>query len=259
MRRGLVQVHRPMAWLSSLRRRVPHLVGCQVERLGFEGPSIRIMHLRPHTPSELCFSPGQWVDLFSPDLDSVGGYSILSAPWEVEEEGLFTLAVQASRHPMARWVHGSARVGHTVGVRVGGNFCYCNTHREPRPALLVAGGIGITPLLSMANHHVHMHPGTRATLVHSARSSKGFPFAGRIPGSPCFAYCTHASDVLGRLDRQSLEAAVAWRGARCVPELAPLESHVAYICGPPAMTDNVAQALRVAGLAEEDICFERWW
>ena len=94
------------------------------------------------------FRPGQWVDLAVPGTDMVGGYSITSVPEYFDATGLFTLAVKDSKHPPARWVHTSAAEGVEVGVRVGGNFSISETFRKEN-SLFIAGGIGITPLVSM--------------------------------------------------------------------------------------------------------------
>lgn len=44
------------------------------------------------------------VDLHIPALDTVGGYSFTTAPHQLQEEGLFGLAIQHSDHPPTLWM-----------------------------------------------------------------------------------------------------------------------------------------------------------
>ena len=47
---------------------------------------------------------------------------------------------------------------------------------ENRPLVLLAGGVGITPLISMLRHAVVAEPGRKVTLVLSVRDAKDIPF-----------------------------------------------------------------------------------
>lgn len=44
------------------------------------------------------------VDLHIPAVDTVGGYSITSAPHQLRDEGVFGLAIQHSTHPPTLWM-----------------------------------------------------------------------------------------------------------------------------------------------------------
>ena len=103
------------------------------------------------------FVPGQWVDLFIPGVPAVGGYSLCSDPIDLPR---LTLAVKSGEHPPTRWCCSEAEPGDEVQVRVGGSFgvdVRPAGARDPRFELppgtrrlvLVAGGIGISPLYSI--------------------------------------------------------------------------------------------------------------
>ena len=72
-------------------------------------------------------------------------------------------------------LHATLRTGTSVVVgRPAGTFVY--PAGDDRPIVLVAGGIGITPLLSMLRHAVAIEPSRPVTLLYSARSENDLAF-----------------------------------------------------------------------------------
>ena len=97
---------------------------------------------------ELGFKPGQWVDFFVSleGAEAVGGYSITSSPSVQDSIGL-AIKLDEGDHPVTNWLHREARVGDTVEISLGGDFYY--TPDMDGPIVLIAGGIGLTPLMSI--------------------------------------------------------------------------------------------------------------
>ena len=67
------------------------------------------------------------------------------------------------------------RVGDQLSVRVGGDFIYDPAPSGSHDLLLVAGGVGINPLISMLLHHTRevgegRMSGTRVRLLYTART-----------------------------------------------------------------------------------------
>ncbi|EXJ74442.1 uncharacterized protein A1O5_02738 [Cladophialophora psammophila CBS 110553] len=105
--------------------------------------------------------PGQYIDLYIPNIDVVGGFTITSPPQsssQSQDDPHIELAVQSSpSNPPAAYLWRPAQeiLNSTVTFRVGGNFVY------PPPTLsqegcqkldrvvFVAGGVGINPIMSM--------------------------------------------------------------------------------------------------------------
>uniref|UniRef100_A0A0G4FMK9 FAD-binding FR-type domain-containing protein n=1 Tax=Chromera velia CCMP2878 TaxID=1169474 RepID=A0A0G4FMK9_9ALVE len=113
-------------------------------------------------PSEFSFLPGQWIDFQTPEMPGkIGGYSFASAPSRAltQKPPCFTIAVKRSDHAMANWIHEKAETGKETSFRVGGSFSFdwradarrlCEEGQDRRrKLLLVAGGIGITPLMAV--------------------------------------------------------------------------------------------------------------
>ena len=112
-------------------------------------PNVKLVTLRVHAREAFSFRPGQWVDFYAPGVEKPGGYSIASSPGSFARDGTFVLAVRASRSSACgHWVHERCRKGDEARVRVGGKF-FASREDLAHPLLLVAGGIGIAPLVGM--------------------------------------------------------------------------------------------------------------
>ncbi|KAI4818465.1 hypothetical protein KUCAC02_011806 [Chaenocephalus aceratus] len=100
---------------------------------GIINESETVKRLRIAVPPDFSFKAGQWVDLFIPGVEKVGGFSMCSGPGLLQREGIVELAVKYAKHPPAHWIHTMCTVGSQVAMRVGGDFFF-----DPRP---------LTPLL----------------------------------------------------------------------------------------------------------------
>ncbi|MFO1185689.1 MAG: FAD-binding oxidoreductase [Bauldia sp.] len=123
------------------------------------------------------FSAGQHVDvrLVAPDgYQAQRSYSIASAPQDRD-----TIELAIERLPggeVSAFFHEVVVPGDTVEIRgpIGGHF---NWHvSEGGPLLLIGGGSGIVPLMSMARYRALAAPEVPAALVYSARAFSGLIF-----------------------------------------------------------------------------------
>jgi ferredoxin-NADP reductase len=128
-----------------------------------------------------------------------------------------------------------------------------------RPVLLLAGGIGITPLLAMA-HALSRQPHRPVWLVHASENGEVQPFSGevrrlveRAPHIRCLtclerptprdlADSRHA--VAGRITEQVLTANL------------PIGNYDAYLCGPPGFMQAMFDLLVGLGVRESQIHYE---
>lgn len=62
--------------------------------------------------------------------------------------------------------------------------------------------------------------------------------------------------VQGRIQQQHLEAAIRQLQRSSAPGGKDV---LAYVCGPPQMTDDISQTLLKLGLDQGDVHTERWW
>jgi vanillate monooxygenase ferredoxin subunit len=105
--------------------------------------------------------------------------------------------------------------------------------------LLLAGGIGITPMLAMAEHLAAT--GSAFTLHHCNRSRARTAFISRLTAAPFAGQVQHHFDDGDAA--QKLDIAATLKNA-------PAGTHL-YVCGPQGFMDAVLNAGRAAGWPEE--------
>eukprot|EP00118_Oscarella_pearsei_P010651 m.66539 g.66539 ORF g.66539 m.66539 type:complete len:265 (+) comp35392_c0_seq2:124-918(+) len=215
------------------------------------------------------FKAGQWVDFLISDEPIVGGFSITSTPSELASQGIIRLAVKASDHPPAAWVHQKATVGSLVTLRPGGDFCFdLESNEKPLDLMFLAGGIGINPLYSIIQHAAEIRQGGGAVgklrLLYSAKSIdelifrnslEDFDARGLLQCKYCItgAHEEHAGadDIhVGRISLELLENFL--RGM-------DRNNLKVYICGPPLMADSMCSLLKHLGVKDDQLAFEKWW
>jgi stearoyl-CoA 9-desaturase NADPH oxidoreductase len=165
-------------------------------------------------------------------------YSISSAPSAPR------LAITVKRVPGGRvssWLHDHVRPGHVLGLGPAtGRFVL----PEPPPArlLLLSGGSGVTPLMSLLRDLSARGPVPDVAFVHYARRGDGIIFerelralAARHPELRLFLRLTGEGGQ-GRFCEEQLAA--------LVPDFA---SRSTYLCGPPGLMDQVEAMWRRAG------------
>ena len=200
------------------------------------------------------FRPGQWLDFQVPGLDKVGGFTITSTPARLAQKGEFTLAVKKSRCPLTQWLHDRARPGDRVHANVGGTFVY-HAQRHGGPLLLIAGGIGITPLIAIFRYVRESEPEKPVTLLHSAKRVQDLVFRDEILMAAMEphieAYFTLTAEnwdgPMGRLSAAAIAEKTAFAE----------RTHV-FICGPEKMQIHLAQACQQTGIPSAQIYREQW-
>lgn len=155
--------------------------------------------------------------------------------------------------------HDRVAVGDRLRVKApAGNF-HIDGERSV-PAVFIACGIGITPIMSMLRWSIQAQPERSRQLFYGVRNSSDHAF--KLPldamaAAPGTLRSTIAySDPLG-VDVAGADYQVAGRITLDLLRrtLAPVR-HQFYVCGPPGMMQDIVPGLRAWGVAESDIHFE---
>ncbi len=207
---------------------------------------------------ELGFKPGQWVDFFVTieGAEAIGGYSITSSPSAQTSIGL-AIKLDEGDHLVTNWLHKDAQVGDSVEISVGGDFYF--TPDMTGPVVLIAGGIGLTPLMSVMRAIDESEQPTPTTLIYSVSTSSEILFrqeleeiARRNPAISLVFTITRPGferwdGHTGRIDDDLLHA----------PRVSP--DSLFFICGPPDMIRDVIGMLVKLGAPGSRIKYEQWW
>jgi ferredoxin-NADP reductase len=219
----------------------------------------RTLEFRFAKPRSMTFKAGQFMDLTLLDpseTDAEGntrGFSINSAP--DDPELIFTTRL---RDTAFKRVLRSLPLG--TGVQLDGPFGNFTLHNnENRPAVLLAGGIGITPFRSFVRRAAHETLGHHILLVYANRRPEDAPFLDELHElerkNRRFTFVptmTRVSDSraswtgeIGRIDPGMI--------LRLTKRSATRANAIYYIAGPPPMVAGLHDIVRSLGIDDDDI------
>ncbi len=231
----------------------------------------RVVEIRPLTPRVKSFllkvptwqgfRAGQHVDVRLTAADGYQAersYSIGSAPEAPEIE---LIVERLDDGEVSPFFHEIVRPGDTVELRgpIGGHFTW--QRKDGGPLLLVGGGSGVVPLLSMLRHRAAVAPEVPAALIYSARAREELIDADELlrrgdsdPNFRLLATLTRESAVdkpfrMGRIGAELVAETLAGFGG------VPAHS---YVCGSTAFVDSATRLLLDMGVPFPSIRTERY-
>ena len=220
----------PKGRRASLRVQVARKWQAAAEVAGFD-----LVSIAGQLPT---FQPGAHIDVHLPD-GLVRQYSLTNGPGELDRYRIgVKLEPDGGGGSLA--LHDSVRVGDVLAVsEPRNNF---PLRRDAVSTILVAGGIGITPLLAMAQA-LH-HQGLGFELHAFARSDDHIAFAELVDG-------------LGEAVTRHIGLSPSETGAALEALLADPGPHEhVYVCGPGPMLDAARRIAAAAGRADDTVHFE---
>jgi ferredoxin-NADP reductase len=207
-------------------------------------------------PSDFDFFGGQSIDLTliePPESDAEGNtraFSLASAPHEPH-------LMVATRQRNTAFKRVLSNMPLATEVKIEGPFGSMTLHRKTaRPAIILAGGIGITPFRSMLCQAAKANTGHRIFLFYSNR------------GPDDAAFLTELQELARQHPKLTLVATMTnlekskgvWNGERghinreMLKKFAgDLAEPVYYTAGPPALVAAMKAMLSEAGVDEDDV------
>ena len=202
------------------------------------------------------YLPGQAVLIASHDAEHRRPYSIAAAPDDAEREDCLELlvGVDAEGHAGPDLVLAPGGLVDVEGPL--GRFTFPMEPQERR-FLFIAGGTGISPLRAMLRHALRV-----------PHEAIGLLFSARTPAEFAYEQELRALAERGEIELQLRVTREVgqddWTGTRGRigrDDLAPLvhgRATLCFVCGPPALVQEIPQLLEELGVTRERIKKEEW-
>ncbi len=229
--------------------------------LGKEEVAEGTMAFHFEKPSGFDFKPGQSADLTllnPPETDSEGNtrtFSIVSAPFENKLTFAMRMRSTAFKRSLKQLTLGT-------GVKIDSALGSFTLHKNfGKPAVFLAGGIGITPFFSILRQADHDRTPHNLYLFHSnncpedapflealqrlAKTNSNFRFVGTM---------THVAKSKSKWDGET-----GWIDKEMLSRyLTDLHGPIYYIAGPPPMVAGMRKMLVASSIDEDDIRTEEF-
>jgi ferredoxin-NADP reductase len=229
------------------------------EAIGAGELSLTVTGVRQMTPRIRAYElrTSDWAEL---PVAAAGAH--LELPVSMPDGAVATRQYSLTAHPDRRDVYeiavlreddgggGSKAIHETwqIGTRLNVNkpLNHFPLHADARHAVLIAGGIGITPIQSMAQ--ALKARGTPFELHYSGRTPAEMAYRDHLASAFPSGYHTYFSRVPGQ-PRMNISA---------VLHGAPPDS-IFYVCGPVALIDAVLEAANTLGIARDRVQYESFY
>jgi ferredoxin-NADP reductase len=207
-------------------------------------------------PAGFAFKPGQSMNVSliePPETDAKGNartFSIVSAPHESE-----LVIATRMRDTAYKRVLKAMPAGGRLSLR-GPAGLFTLDPADSRPAVFLAGGIGVTPFASMLREAAHSGLARDLWLFYSNRRPEDAAFLDELMTLPKRNPKIHFVGTMVEMDKSTR----GWSGDRGFLDRAMLERHlkslagnVYYIAGPPGLVEAMQKMLTGSGVAEDAI------
>lgn len=184
-------------------------------------------------------------------------YSFSTSPLGAERPAITVRRTADGR--VSSYLHDHVRVGDTLrALPPSGDFTLPAGDAAAHRLVLVAGGVGITPLVSLAETALRRDPRTVVELLCGHRHEAEIIFADRLAAlERTFGPRLRVSIALDEAGPTWAGLRGALDGARVLAE-AGAAADAYYVCGPAPMMDDVTAALARAGVEPARIRTERF-
>ena len=217
-----------IATVAAIKTETPHVKSFQLE----------LPMWMPHLP-------GQHYDvrLTAPDgYSAQRSYSIASSPLD---EGAIELTVdRLADGEVSPYLHDVLVEGDQVEVR--GPFASYFVWHGERPVLLLGGGSGVVPLMSMLRHRRRTMPDLPMRMVYSVRTPEDVIYADELGDETQLTFTREAPDGwaghTGRIDASMLDD----------------DAGTAFVCGSNGFVEAASMLLLETGYEPEQVRTERF-
>jgi uncharacterized protein len=263
------EIDRQRAELTWSGKRKFRIVKRRVENIAGD---ICSFYLEPHDGGVLPpFLPGQFLtfELNIPDhpVPVVRCYSLSDSPTVRER---YRLTIRRMQPPpnagsevagglSSSFFHNSLKEGDVVDVLAPNGGFYLDTQSD-RSVVLIAGGVGITPLLSMLKWLAHTRSSRETWLFYAVRNSRDIALLDEIreivENNTHFHLIIIYSEPTGQCVKGSDYHCAGFLSVDVLRRYLKTSNYEFYICGPPPMMESIMRQLTDWGVPDAEIHFE---
>lgn len=236
-----------------------------------ESAIVTSFHIEPANPQDWRgFEPGQFLVFRIPASREAAGereyvlrnYSVSSSP----DTTRYRISVKREAAPApglpdgigSCFLHDRIDVGDVLqaeGPR--GDFVLDKASR--RPVVLLSGGVGLTPMVSML-HALASMPYHRAVFIHACENGDVHALRDEVTGlvatrpGLCAHYCYRSPSERDKAEQRFHSEGMISRDV--LQRLLPIDDYDFYLCGPPPFMQAIYAVLRGLGVAKHRIAYE---
>ena len=240
----------------------------------YENPNKDVcsFYLKPHDRKELPpFHPGQFLtfQLHIPGQAKVVNrcYSLSDSPGQRD---YYRVSIKRLGPPpnapegtpaglSSSFFHDRLFEGDIVDVLMPAGEFYLNPDSE-RPVVLIGGGVGLTPVVSMLNHIVRSGSQREVWFFYGVRNRGEHAMQDHLAQIAAENANVHLVICYSEPSETCVEGRdythKGWVSVDLMKELLPANNYEFYICGPPPMMQAITANLEDWGVPSEDINFE---
>jgi len=242
----------------------------EVARKNFEGGDICSFYLKPHDGRSLPpFQPGQFVtfnlDIPGQTKNAVRCYSLSDAP----DQERYRVSIKKIPPPRdnpdappglaSNHFHDNINEGDILDVKAPSGHFFLDV-TKPHPVVLIGGGVGLTPVLSMLNEIVAKEWRSEIWFFYGVRNGQE-----HIMKDHLREIANSADNIRIRIcysdptddDVEGVDYDHASRvGVPLFQEVLPSNNYHFYFCGPPPMMNSLFEDLREWQVPEDHLHYE---
>ncbi len=236
-----------------------------------EGGGICSFYLTPHDGKPLPpFKPGQYLtfglDIAGQKRQVIRCYSLSDSPYHPDYYRCSIKAAPAPRDKpeappglVSNHFHDSLNEGDIIDIKAPSGHFFMDTSKQS-PVVLIGGGIGMTPMLSMLNQIIESGSTRETWFFYGVRDSSEQIMKEYLEQVARENENVHMCVCYSKAKETDVEGKDYQYGERVSVELfkrlLPSNNYDFYMCGPPPMMNTVVPALEDWGVPEKNVHFE---
>ncbi len=239
----------------------PFIVANKIE----ESDVITSFYLKPVDGKEIAsFKPGQYIsvklEIEGEKFTHIRQYSLSDAPGK----GYYRISVKKEAGmetpdgKVSNYLHNSVEEGEILQISAPAGDFFLDTDKDT-PVVLLSGGVGLTPMVSMLNTVANLQPEREVTFIHAAQNGKVHALKDEVAETAAKAKANSVVfyDKPTEEDRQTKSFDVeGYITKEWLKENVDLKEAEFYFCGPVPFMKAINGALKELDVAENRIHFE---